>query len=102
MISTAPPRGELARIVLSVLALGLLMTATVWILSPFILALVWATMIAVATWPMLLGVQRRLRNSRALAVLVMSLGTAIYWRETRALARRGGDLKAITATLPAE
>ena len=35
-------------------------------------------------------------------VLVMSLGTGIYWRETRALARRGGDLRKITATLPAE
>jgi APA family basic amino acid/polyamine antiporter len=35
-------------------------------------------------------------------VLVMALGTAIYLRETRALARRGGDLRVITATLPAE
>ena len=35
-------------------------------------------------------------------VLVMAFGTGIYLRETRALARRGGDLRAITATLPAE
>lgn len=35
-------------------------------------------------------------------LLVMAFGTAIYWRETRALAARGGDLRAITAVLPAE
>jgi basic amino acid/polyamine antiporter, APA family len=33
---------------------------------------------------------------------VMALGTLVYWRETRALARRGGDLDAITRVLPPE
>lgn len=33
---------------------------------------------------------------------VMAIGTVIYWRETRALAARGGDLQAITSVLPAE
>ncbi len=69
-----PPRGDLARTVLGVLTIGLLLVSTVWILRPFLLPLVWATMIAVATWPMLLGVQRRLRNSRTLAALVMTAG----------------------------
>ncbi len=35
-------------------------------------------------------------------LLVMGLGTLLYVRETRALARRGGDLAAITAVLPPE
>ncbi|MDQ8158784.1 MAG: APC family permease [Gemmatimonadota bacterium] len=35
-------------------------------------------------------------------VVVMLIGSAIYWRETRALARRGGDLRAITSVLPPE
>jgi fructose-specific phosphotransferase system IIC component len=35
-------------------------------------------------------------------VIVMIIGSAIYWRETRALARRGGDLDAITSVLPPE
>jgi amino acid transporter len=35
-------------------------------------------------------------------LLVMVIGTLVYWRETRALAARGGDLRAITAALPAE
>ena len=74
MTFSTPPRGDLARTVLGVLFLGLMIVATFWILSPFLLPLVWATMIAVATWPMLLGAQKYLRNSRPLAVLVMSLG----------------------------
>ncbi|NJC88869.1 MAG: AI-2E family transporter YdiK [Desulfuromonas sp.] len=65
---------DLARTVLGVLTLGLLLVTTAWILSPFLLALIWATMIAVATWPLLLGAQQRLRNSRTLAVLVMTVG----------------------------
>ena len=35
-------------------------------------------------------------------IIVMVIGSAIYWRETRALARRGGDLRAITSVLPPE
>ena len=35
-------------------------------------------------------------------IIVMMIGSAIYWRETRALARRGGDLRAITSVLPPE
>lgn len=35
-------------------------------------------------------------------LVVMLIGSIIYWRETRALARRGGDLRAITAVLPPE
>jgi len=65
---------DLPRLIFGVLFIGLLLAATFWILKPFLLPLVWATMIAVATWPMLLGAQRHLRNRRALAVLVMSLG----------------------------
>lgn len=77
MSYSVPPANDLARTVLSVLAIGLLLVTTAWILSPFLLALVWATMIAVATWPMLLGAQKYLRNSRTLAVLVMSLGMLV-------------------------
>lgn len=35
-------------------------------------------------------------------LLVMAVGTVVYLRETRRLAARGGDLRAITATLPPE
>ena len=34
--------------------------------------------------------------------LMMVIGSLIYWREARALARRGVDLDALTAVLPPE
>jgi len=70
-LETNPEPRDLAGTVFGVIAIGLLMAATFWILRPFLLPLVWATMIAVATWPLLLGAQKWLRNSRALAVLVI-------------------------------
>jgi len=74
MSDSAPERGtnrDLARIVLSVLLIFVLIAASFWILRPFLLAIVWAAMIAVATWPLMLKLHARLR-SRALAITIMS------------------------------
>lgn len=73
-MTTAQPSLDLARLIFGVIFIALLLAATFWILKPFLLPLVWATMIAVATWPMLLGTQRHLRNRRTLAVITMTLG----------------------------
>jgi predicted PurR-regulated permease PerM len=67
-----PPSRDLARITLAVLVLGLLIVACLWILQPFLAAMVWAAMIVVATWPMMLGVQARLGGQRWAAVTVMT------------------------------
>jgi predicted PurR-regulated permease PerM len=64
---------DLTRTILSVLFIGGLLTATFWILTPFLPSVIWATMIVVATWPVMLHVQKVLWNRRGLAVLVMSL-----------------------------
>jgi len=66
------PRQELARVTLSVLSLGLLILGSLWILRPFLGAVIWATMVVVATWPLLLWLQRRLWNHRALATAIMT------------------------------
>lgn len=66
-------RVDLARIVLTVLFIGGLIAASFWILRPFLGAMIWATMIVVATWPLMVGVQRRLGGRRWLAVTVMSV-----------------------------
>jgi predicted PurR-regulated permease PerM len=65
--------GDLARIVLGVLTIGGLMAATFWILYPFLGAIIWAIMIVVATWPMMLGLQRCVGNRRWIAVTIMSI-----------------------------
>lgn len=73
MNRAAPPDRDLARIVLAVLTIGALMAATFWILHPFLGAIIWAIMIVVATWPLMLGVQRRVGNRRWIAVTIMSV-----------------------------
>jgi predicted PurR-regulated permease PerM len=64
---------ELPRITLAVLGILILSAATLWVLWPFGLALVWATTIVIATWPLLLFFQARLGGRRWLAVAVMML-----------------------------
>jgi len=64
---------ELTRDTLAVVFLFALIAASVWILLPFLTAVVWATMIVVATWPLLLMLQRWLLGRRWLAVTVMTL-----------------------------
>jgi predicted PurR-regulated permease PerM len=64
---------ELTRILLTVLVIGGLIAASFWILRPFLGAIIWATMIVVATWPMMLWAQRRSGGRRWLAVTVMSV-----------------------------
>ena len=64
---------DLPRITLGVLLIVGMIAASFWILRPFLPAAIWATMIVVSTWPLMLWVQARLWNKRALAVIVMSL-----------------------------
>jgi predicted PurR-regulated permease PerM len=62
---------DLTRTVLAVLLMAVLIGASFWILRPFLLAIIWAAMIVVATWPMMLKLHQKLR-SRAWAVAIMS------------------------------
>lgn len=68
------PRGapELTRTLLAILALFALIAGSLWVMSPFIPGLIWATTIVIATWPVLLSVQRLLWGRRMLAVAVMT------------------------------
>jgi predicted PurR-regulated permease PerM len=68
-----PPGRDLARITFGVLFIGLLLGTSLWILRPFLGPMIWATMVVVATWPLMLRVQGLLRGRRSLAVLVMTL-----------------------------
>ena len=50
-------RGELARVVLSVIFIGGLIAGSLWVLKPFLGSLIWAAMIVIATWPLMLKLQ---------------------------------------------
>jgi predicted PurR-regulated permease PerM len=69
----AERQSDLTRDTLAVVFLFVLIAASFWILWPFFGAVVWATMIVVATWPVLLMVQRWLLGRRWLAVTAMTL-----------------------------
>jgi len=62
----------LPRILLAVLFIVVAIAASLWILKPFLPALIWATLLVVATWPLMRAAQRRLWGKRGLAVIVMT------------------------------
>jgi len=64
---------DLTRTTLALLFLGALILASLWILKPFLPAIIWAIMIVIATWPVLMGLQNHLWGSRLLATAVMVL-----------------------------
>src|SRR5262245_4270001 len=57
---------------LSVLFLALLAGSTLWVLSPFLMAMLWAVIVCVATWPILLKLERVLGGRRRLAVALIT------------------------------
>jgi predicted PurR-regulated permease PerM len=80
------PGADLARTTFAVLAIGALTAVSLWILRPFLGPAIWATMVVVATWPLLLRVQERLWGRRALAVTVMTLALLLLFVVPLALA----------------
>jgi predicted PurR-regulated permease PerM len=73
------PRSELTRTTLAVLFIGGLIFSSFWIIRPFLAPLIWATMIVVATWPLMCRVQQRLSNTRLLAVTFMMLALLLVF-----------------------
>ncbi|MBX3584884.1 MAG: AI-2E family transporter YdiK [Rhizobiaceae bacterium] len=65
---------DIGRITLAVLFIGGLIAGSIWVLLPFLPAILWATTLVLATWPLMLWVERRVGGRRGLAVLVMTVG----------------------------
>jgi predicted PurR-regulated permease PerM len=95
---------EVTRTTLAVLSIGTLIAASFWIMRPFLVALVWATMIVVATWPVMLLLQRRLGGRRTLAIVVMTIVMLLvfvlpFWVAISTLAEYSGQVGAWTKSL---
>lgn len=71
-MSTARP--ELAKNTLAILCILGLIGLSLWVLTPFLGATVWAVTIVVATWPLLRKIETYCGGRRTPAVAVMSLG----------------------------
>jgi len=90
-------RHDLTRNTLAILCILGLIGLTLWVLRPFLAATVWATMIVVATWPLLLSLEARLGQRRALAVAAMSLAMLLLlvlplWLAIDTIADHSGQL----------
>jgi len=64
---------DFMRYVLSIAVVTALLVLSLWVLVPFLAAGVWAAMIVVATWPILIKLQASLGGRRLPAVLIMTL-----------------------------
>jgi predicted PurR-regulated permease PerM len=64
---------DLVRSALQLVALAALLLTSLWIVRPFLSALIWATMLAVAGWPLMLRAQAWLGGRRSLAVASITL-----------------------------
>lgn len=66
---------DITRTMLVVIFVALLGALSLWVLHPFLLAIVWAAMLVIATWPMMLWMERKLNHNRiyATASMVMFL-----------------------------
>jgi predicted PurR-regulated permease PerM len=71
------PTPELTRAVLATLGLLALIVLSLWVLRPFLAPLIWAAAIVVATWPLMLQVERALWRRRGLAVAVMTVALLV-------------------------
>ena len=67
-------RQDLTRTTLAVVFIFVLIAASFWVLRPFLLATVWATMLVVATWPALTSLRRREKSGRLRGAAAAGLG----------------------------
>ena len=64
---------DVTRTTLAVIFISMLILTSFWLSRPFLTPFIWAAAIVVATWPLLLWLQKRLWGKRRLAVAVMTV-----------------------------
>ena len=72
-------RRDLAQTTLGVLFIVTLIVASFWIVRPFLVPLIWAAMIVIATWPLMLRIERAFGRRRWLAVTFMSVSMLLVF-----------------------
>lgn len=96
---------DLARILLVIVMLLALMIGSLYVLRPFLPGLIWATTIVVATWPVLLSIQRHCGGRRWLATVAMLIILLFVivlplYQAISTLALHGGTIMAAVKSLP--
>jgi predicted PurR-regulated permease PerM len=103
-VGMAEQQRDLTRTTLAVLFIGGLIIASLWVIEPFLAAVVWAATLVVATWPLLLRVQAALGQSRGLAVAVMTLAIVLifmvpFWLAISTILTHADDLIAMAKSV---
>lgn len=75
--NSAAAHDELIRRVAIVFGIAAVAAVSVWIMAPFLPAILWAGTIAVATWPILIKLQALFGGRRWVATLILSLLLAV-------------------------
>lgn len=72
-------RHDLAQLTLAVLFIAGLIVTCLWIVRPFLPAVIWGATLVIATWPIMRRLQARLWDSRGLATIVMTLALLLVF-----------------------
>ncbi|PWK68458.1 AI-2E family transporter YdiK [Aminobacter sp. AP02] len=64
---------DITRLTLAVLFIGGILVASIWVMLPFVPAIIWAMTLVITTWPLMLWVQRHVGNRRGWATVIMTL-----------------------------
>ncbi|MBL8706957.1 MAG: AI-2E family transporter YdiK [Rhodospirillales bacterium] len=88
---------DLTRLILAILFLGGLIGLSLWILLPFLPAIVWAATLVIATWPLFRRLEARLLGRRSLAVAAMTLMLLVLvvvpvWRAIDIIVKNAGTI----------
>ena len=68
-----PATRDITHTILSVLFIGVLIAGSIWIMRPFLTAIIWAALVVIATWPVLEKLEARFARKRGRAVTLMTL-----------------------------
>jgi predicted PurR-regulated permease PerM len=73
MKANAPVTRDITHTILAVLFIGMLIVSSFWILRPFLMSILWSSIIVIASWPVLEKLQARFAGRRGLAAAIMTL-----------------------------
>lgn len=73
MRAKLPVSNDITHTTLAVLSIGALIMASFWVLRPFLFSIIWAGLIVIATWPLLLKFEARFAMKRGFTVALMTL-----------------------------
>lgn len=66
-------RLDLPKLMFGVIFIMIMIIASFWVIQPFIMGFAWAGMVVIATWPLLIRLEKLLWGRRSLAVIIMTM-----------------------------